>query len=67
MVDNQVAPPAGKLYRLAQVIDLVALSKSEIYRRIKVQQFPAPAKIGLRAVRWRSADIQAWERALPAS
>lgn len=57
----------SRLYRLPQVIEKVALSKSEIYRRIKAGTFPAPTPVGIRAVRWRSKDIQAWESSLPAS
>lgn len=51
-----------KLYRLPDIIRLVGLSRSTIYARIKLGDFPAPTPIfnGGRAVAWRSADITAW-------
>jgi prophage regulatory protein len=36
------------------------LSKTEIYRRIRQGDFPAPIKLGARAVAWPSSAIEAW-------
>lgn len=49
-----------KLYRLPEVLGLVGLSRSTIYRWIDCGQFPVPVKLGQRAVAWRSAEIHAW-------
>lgn len=48
------------LLRLKQVISQTGLSKSTIYRMEAAGKFPARVKIGLRAVGWKSADIQAF-------
>jgi prophage regulatory protein len=45
------------LLRRKEVEREVGLSRSTIYERIKAGTFPAPVKLGLRAVGWRAADI----------
>lgn len=48
------------LERLPAVKARTALSRSEIYRRIALGDFPAPLKIGTRASAWNSAEIDNW-------
>ena len=48
------------LQRLPRVRERTGLSRSEIYRRINVGEFPAPVKIGPRCSAWHSAEIDAW-------
>jgi prophage regulatory protein len=48
------------ILRMQQVTARTGLSRSSIYLRISQREFPAPAKLGLRAVGWSSADIDAW-------
>ena len=50
-----------RLLRLAEVESLVGLSRSMIYRLMGERRFPAPTHVGSRAVRWRAADILAWQ------
>src|SRR3984885_5951261 len=50
-----------RLLRLSDVESLVGLSRSMIYRLISERRFPAQTRVGLRAVRWRAADILAWQ------
>lgn len=54
----------GPLWRLPTVQIQTGLSKSEIYRRIKLGTFPVPLKLGARAVAWPAAVIDAWVKAL---
>ena len=54
----------GQLWRLPTVVAQTGLSKSEIYRRIKLGMFPAPVKLGARAVAWPSATIETWVKLL---
>ena len=54
----------GPLLRLPSVKTQTGLSKSEIYRRIKLGTFPAPLKLGARAVAWSSTSIENWTRSL---
>lgn len=48
------------LLRLPQVIDRVGLRRSSLYRRVAEGTFPAPVKLGVRAVAWDSRAIDAW-------
>ena len=36
------------------------LSKTQCYRLIERGEFPAPIKLGARAVAWRESEVQAW-------
>ena len=54
-----------KVLRLPAVIELSGLSRSTIYRLIKLGKFPAPVRIGEAATAWLPADIDAWFATLP--
>ena len=45
---------------MPSVLERVQLSESELRRRIKKKEFPQPVKLGPRAIRFISADIDAW-------
>lgn len=49
-----------KLLRLPAVIDAVGLKKSSIYSRIALHEFPAPVRLGARAVAWRADELERW-------
>ena len=57
--------PKQALARRRQVELLVQLSRSTIYANVKAGTFPAPVRIGARAVAWRLADVQRWLDARP--
>jgi prophage regulatory protein len=46
--------------RLPTVKSRVALSRSSIYAAIAKNAFPAPIKLGERAVGWLESDVEAW-------
>ncbi|MFZ5635570.1 MAG: helix-turn-helix transcriptional regulator [Pseudomonadota bacterium] len=48
------------LERLPQIKARTGLSRSEIYRRIALGEFPAPIKLGLRASAWSKQEVDAW-------
>jgi prophage regulatory protein len=48
------------LLRRKEVQELTGLSRSGLYASIRNGTFPAPIKIGLRAVAWRLSDISSW-------
>lgn len=50
------------LIRLADVVRIVGLRKSQIYKLISHGGFPAPVKIG-RASRWAASEIADWVQA----
>ena len=53
------------LARRRQVEQLVQLSRSTIYAAVKAGTFPAPVRIGARAVAWRVSEIEQWLEARP--
>ena len=53
-----------KLLTLGEVIAVVSLSRSSIYRGMDAGWFPRPLKIGSRMVRWTVADIDAYLKRL---
>ena len=54
-----------RLLHLREVIALTGFSRSSIYRKMRDGSFPEPLKIGVRAVRWRESEIEAWLAARP--
>jgi prophage regulatory protein len=48
------------ILRLPQVVATTGVPRSSVYERVKAGTFPAPVKIGKRAIGWRTADITAW-------
>jgi prophage regulatory protein len=49
-----------KLLRLPEVKLRVGLSRSTIYAKIAINEFPAPISLGARSVAWLSSEIQNW-------
>jgi prophage regulatory protein len=49
-----------RIFRRPAVQDLTGLSRSTIYAMIASGTFPAPVKLGTRAVGWREADLNEW-------
>jgi len=43
-----------------EVVAICGISRSTIYEMIRRDEFPAPVKLGARAVGWRRSDIEAW-------
>ncbi|HEY3599724.1 MAG TPA: AlpA family transcriptional regulator [Paraburkholderia sp.] len=56
-----------RIIRLPEVCNMVGLSRSVIYVRIKEKKFPAPIKLGYSSG-WIESEVQAWiERQINAS
>lgn len=49
------------------VEQLSGLSKTTIYRLVKLGKFPRPLSIGTGSVRWRQSDVIAWQQSLAAT
>jgi prophage regulatory protein len=60
------AEPSDTL-RLPRVRQRTGLGRSTIYRLMAQGLFPAAVQLGLRAVGWHSADIDAWLAARPST
>ena len=65
-----IAPPtmpAEGLAKLRAVMHVTGISRSGIYEKIKKGEFPAPVKLGARAVGFRVENVRAWIAARTAS
>ena len=49
-----------RILRRPEVEKLVGLSSASIYRLMDQGAFPRPKKLGVRAVGWVTAEIDAW-------
>lgn len=54
-----------RLIRREEVERRAAKSRSSIYRGIRAGTFPAPVRVGRRAVAWSEAEIEAWIASRP--
>ena len=52
------------LLRLPQVLAMVGLSKSTLYRKVKAGLFPAPIKLSANLVVWKQEVVMEWIAAL---
>ena len=48
------------LLRLPALIALVGLGRSSVYCLVRAGAFPAPLRIGARAVAWRADEVERW-------
>lgn len=46
--------------RIKEVIKRTQRARATIYNDIRRGEFPAPARIGRRAVAWLESDVQSW-------
>jgi len=49
-----------KVLRLHDVMAIVGVRKTTIYSWVKRGEFPAPVRLGARAVGWRESEIGDW-------
>ena len=55
--------PLCGFLRQAQVLALVPVSKSTLWRRVQAGSFPAPFKLSARVTVWRAEEVQVWMQA----
>jgi len=51
-----------RIIRLTEVINMVGLKKSAIYKKVREGDFPAPIKLGPHANGWLESAVQSWIR-----
>ncbi len=51
-----------QLFAVKHLTERCSLSRTTIHRMVKTGQFPPPLKLSSGCVRWRKADIEAWEQ-----
>ena len=54
-----------RLLRFAEVAEMTGVGRSQLYRKIKAGEFPAPVKVGAKSVRFHLEDIEEWAAKLP--
>lgn len=54
----------NRILRMKDVVQVTRLSKATIYGAIKRGDFPAPVKLGPRAVGWTAESIDRWVNSL---
>ena len=54
-----------RILRIREVCEAIGLSKPTVYRMIGEGSFPAPVKLGARAVGWHLTVIDEWLQARP--
>ena len=47
-----------KMLKLGEVIEITGVSRSEIYRRMKINEFPQAYNVGTKSVAWRWGEIK---------
>lgn len=50
----------NELLTCKQVLEIVPLTTSTLYRLMRQNRFPTPLKIGRRNVRWKRSEVLAW-------
>ena len=54
-----------RLLTRAEVEVRAGLSRSSLYRLMRQGLFPEPIRVGIRAVRWPSSEVDAWLASRP--
>jgi len=49
-----------EILRKPAVLALVGMKNTWLHEAVKRGDFPAPVKLGARAIGWRRADVEAW-------
>jgi len=59
-MQDQTATTSYRFLSVQQVKEIVSLSVSTIWARVKQGTFPKPHKLGDKITRWTSTDVQRW-------
>jgi prophage regulatory protein len=56
------APTPDRLLKIDEVLELVAVGKTKLYRMLKDGEFPPAVRLGSRSrsVAWRQSDVERW-------
>ena len=56
-------PDRNRILRMQEVCQFTGLGKSTVYRKLSEGTFPAPIRLGSRAIGWRLSDLDNWLQA----
>jgi len=59
MSNASVSPRPDRLLRLPQVLEIVPVSKSTWWLRVKEGRYPKPVKLSRRCTAWKMSDVMA--------
>jgi prophage regulatory protein len=48
------------ILRLPQVLAAVGMSRAWVYKAIRLEEFPAPVRLGKSSVGWLDIEVDAW-------
>ena len=51
---------SSRLLRIRQVLAMTGLSRSSLYRELRAGTFPDGVRLGVKAVAWPQAKVEAW-------
>ena len=51
---------SAEIWRKPRVLATISMGNTWLYDAIAKGEFPAPVKLGARAVGWRRSDVEAW-------
>ena len=54
-----------RLLSIKEVLEMVGVSKSTLYKMIAEDRFPRPVRIRLRGARWWQSEITEWVNSRP--
>ena len=54
-----------RILRAREVLEVVGFSRATLWRRVKAGEFPAPIRLGSRAVGWYQREIDEWLASRP--
>jgi len=59
-MSQNASAASDRIVRLNEVVTLVGVSRSQVYRLLGTGDFPAPKRLGPRSIGWRYSDIAEW-------
>jgi prophage regulatory protein len=59
----EAATHPDALLRVPTVVTLTGISKTTIYSKVAIGEFPRPVRLGHRCTRFRAGDVVAWLKA----
>lgn len=49
-----------EIWRKPRVLEAIGMKNTWLHEAVKSGDFPAPIRLGARAVGWRRSDVEAW-------
>ncbi len=62
---DELTQDPDRMLRLPEVLAITGLSRATVYAMVAAGEFPAPVRLGARAVGWWLSEIVVWLRSRP--